>query len=279
MNLLFILICYHQIHKDKMLAALSPDMLATDLAYYLVRKGVGLKTTERKEVYKMGKEMNSQLLPKWISLYNEWTCKSPTQFNHQLYIVCVLSGSLPWGSQFVRWGSSGCGNQRLSSESTHFEWLEANQVSQSQRLLLVWKPLLLFVNQEVFSQNHKFHLVLLSQWSQCCFHSKLKDLQQYCCMFSLLSTDSRTRARGLTVVISLIISILNILLNEIQLWSKISVLFPPCPLFPLHPFPFSLFLPLPHPLLRPLLKKKKPELREKKGPGKKFRLQDMHLLV
>lgn len=29
-----------KIHKDKMLAALSPDMLATDLAYYLVRKGV-----------------------------------------------------------------------------------------------------------------------------------------------------------------------------------------------------------------------------------------------
>lgn len=226
----------------------------------------------------MGKEMNSQLLPKWISLYNEWTCKSPTQFNHQLYIVCVLSGSLPWGSQFVRWGSSGCGNQRLSSEWTHFEWLEANQVSQSQRLLLVWKPLLLFVNQEVFSQNHKFHLVLLSQWSQCCFHSKLKDLQQYCCMFSLLSTDSRTRASGLTVVISLIISILNILLNEIQLWSKISVLFPPCPFppFPLSPLPS--FSPSLTPSFTPSLKKK-PELREKKGPGKKFRLQDMHLLV
>ncbi|KAJ7392597.1 hypothetical protein OS493_010248 [Desmophyllum pertusum] len=29
-----------QVHKEKMLAALSPDMLATDLAYYLARKGV-----------------------------------------------------------------------------------------------------------------------------------------------------------------------------------------------------------------------------------------------
>lgn len=29
-----------QVHKDNMLAALSPDMLATDLAYYLARKGV-----------------------------------------------------------------------------------------------------------------------------------------------------------------------------------------------------------------------------------------------
>lgn len=141
-----------------------------------------------------------------------------------------------------------------------------------------WKPLLLFVNQEVFSQNHKFHLVLLSQWSQCCFHSKLKDLQQYCCMFSLLSTDSRTRARGLTVVISLIISILNILLNEIQLWSKISVLFPPCPFPPLPLSPLPSFSPSLTPSFAPSLKKK-PELREKKGPGKKFRLQDMHLLV
>lgn len=41
MNALFIRINCRQIHKDKMLAALSPDMLATDLAYYLVRKGVG----------------------------------------------------------------------------------------------------------------------------------------------------------------------------------------------------------------------------------------------
>ena len=29
-----------QIHPDKMKGALSPDMLATDIAYYLVRKGV-----------------------------------------------------------------------------------------------------------------------------------------------------------------------------------------------------------------------------------------------
>ena len=31
---------FDQIHKENMLAALSPDMLATDLAYYLARKGV-----------------------------------------------------------------------------------------------------------------------------------------------------------------------------------------------------------------------------------------------
>ena len=31
---------FAQVNKDKMAAALSPDMLATDLAYYLVRKGV-----------------------------------------------------------------------------------------------------------------------------------------------------------------------------------------------------------------------------------------------
>ena len=29
-----------QVCRENMLAALSPDMLATDLAYYLVRKGV-----------------------------------------------------------------------------------------------------------------------------------------------------------------------------------------------------------------------------------------------
>lgn len=31
-----------QIHRENMARALSPDMLATDLAYYLVRKGVRL---------------------------------------------------------------------------------------------------------------------------------------------------------------------------------------------------------------------------------------------
>ncbi|CAH3149816.1 unnamed protein product [Pocillopora meandrina] len=36
-----------KIHKDKMLAALSPDMLATDLAYYLVRKGVPFREAHR----------------------------------------------------------------------------------------------------------------------------------------------------------------------------------------------------------------------------------------
>lgn len=36
-----LIICpFDQIHKENMLAALSPDMLATDLAYYLARKGV-----------------------------------------------------------------------------------------------------------------------------------------------------------------------------------------------------------------------------------------------
>jgi len=37
--LLFLL---KQIDKEKMKEALSPDMLATDLAYYLVRKGVSI---------------------------------------------------------------------------------------------------------------------------------------------------------------------------------------------------------------------------------------------
>ena len=32
-----------QIHRENMKQALSPDMLATDLAYYLVRKGVSVK--------------------------------------------------------------------------------------------------------------------------------------------------------------------------------------------------------------------------------------------
>lgn len=32
-----------QIHRENMTQALSPDMLATDLAYYLVRKGVSVK--------------------------------------------------------------------------------------------------------------------------------------------------------------------------------------------------------------------------------------------
>lgn len=31
-----------QIHRENMVQALSPDMLATDLAYYLVRKGVSV---------------------------------------------------------------------------------------------------------------------------------------------------------------------------------------------------------------------------------------------
>ncbi|KAJ8798731.1 hypothetical protein J1605_016534 [Eschrichtius robustus] len=32
--------CCPQIHRENMARALSPDMLATDLAYYLVRKGM-----------------------------------------------------------------------------------------------------------------------------------------------------------------------------------------------------------------------------------------------
>lgn len=36
----FLLISHLQIHRENMKQALSPDMLATDLAYYLVRKGV-----------------------------------------------------------------------------------------------------------------------------------------------------------------------------------------------------------------------------------------------
>lgn len=53
-----------------------------------------LSLSQKKSI-KWARKMNSQLLPKWISLCNEWTCKSPTQFNHKLYIVHVLSGSLP----------------------------------------------------------------------------------------------------------------------------------------------------------------------------------------
>ena len=34
------LVLYYQVCQENMLSALSPDMLATDLAYYLVRKGV-----------------------------------------------------------------------------------------------------------------------------------------------------------------------------------------------------------------------------------------------
>lgn len=34
-----------QIDEDKMRQALSPEMLATDIAYYLVRKGVSLKNS------------------------------------------------------------------------------------------------------------------------------------------------------------------------------------------------------------------------------------------
>lgn len=34
-----------QIDGDKMRQALSPEMLATDIAYYLVRKGVSHKST------------------------------------------------------------------------------------------------------------------------------------------------------------------------------------------------------------------------------------------
>ena len=41
-----LLLLFDQIHKDNMLAALSPDMLATDLAYYLARKGVGTGDTD-----------------------------------------------------------------------------------------------------------------------------------------------------------------------------------------------------------------------------------------
>lgn len=39
---LFARLCL-QIHRENMKQALSPDMLATDLAYYLVRKGVSVK--------------------------------------------------------------------------------------------------------------------------------------------------------------------------------------------------------------------------------------------
>ena len=41
-----LLLLFDQVHKDNMLAALSPDMLATDLAYYLARKGVGTGDTD-----------------------------------------------------------------------------------------------------------------------------------------------------------------------------------------------------------------------------------------
>lgn len=38
----FLLFLRLQIHHENMKQALSPDMLATDLAYYLVRKGVSV---------------------------------------------------------------------------------------------------------------------------------------------------------------------------------------------------------------------------------------------
>lgn len=34
---------FSQIDKEKMLSSLSPSMLSTDLAYYLVRKGVNIR--------------------------------------------------------------------------------------------------------------------------------------------------------------------------------------------------------------------------------------------
>ena len=65
-------------------------------------------------------------------------------FNWQLYIVHVLSGSLPWCSQFVRCGSSRCRNQRLSAERTYCWRLEKSQVSISQRFTWVCITLLPF---------------------------------------------------------------------------------------------------------------------------------------
>ena len=39
-RLILVELSTHQIHIDAMCKALSPDMLATDIAYYLVRTGV-----------------------------------------------------------------------------------------------------------------------------------------------------------------------------------------------------------------------------------------------
>ena len=43
------LTCIGQVHADKMRAALTMDMLATDLADYLVRKGVSSATVDSPE--------------------------------------------------------------------------------------------------------------------------------------------------------------------------------------------------------------------------------------
>ena len=45
LHILFDYVYLFQINQESMQAALSPDMLATDIAYYLVRKGVSTLVT------------------------------------------------------------------------------------------------------------------------------------------------------------------------------------------------------------------------------------------
>lgn len=85
---LFVINCSSQVNSGEMKAALSPDMLATDLAYYLVRKGVGF---------------HSHFLS---SLFPCLSCVVAKSVNHWHHASCLPSGAVQTGS-WMLWEGRG----------------------------------------------------------------------------------------------------------------------------------------------------------------------------